>query len=261
MFHRRWLVTLVLGFAAWPALAYTIYLKDGSRIIARDKYEIRGSQAIITLPSGTESSLAADLIDVPRTEQANLSRLGGTAIVIEGGEARDLQQTPPPPPKPKLQDLIEKDDGLLRGPATPAPQVLAAPVGGAAMAEAERRGHSQPYSRAPYPDTEIAAQILESVSKRGIAGVAVHRGATPSEPVLAFETGTEGSVFKAILASCYALLEMQATSPGTIDSFDVVCETSDGQPAGRFTLTPKLADDIVSRRYEITRFYVENVQF
>jgi len=261
MSYRRSLVLLVLAFAAWPALAYTIYLKDGSRIVARDKYEVRGELAIITLPSGTETSLAADQIDVPRTEQANQSRLGGTAVVIEGGKATELQQAPPPPKKPQLQDLLQAKDGELRGPSTPAPSVRAAPVGSAAAAASESRAARAATSRAPFPDTELAAQIIQSLTSRGVAGVAIQRGRDPKEPLLEFETGTEGSVFKAILASCYALLDLQKSRPGAIDSFDVLCETPDGQPGGRFTLTPQLADDIVSRRYEITRFYVDNLRF
>lgn len=254
----RSVAALVLALAAGPALAYTIYLKDGSRLIAKDKYVIRGSQAIITLPSGTQTSLAADQIDVPRTEKANESRLGGTAMVIEGGRATELQQAAPPPPKPQLTDLLRQNEGELRGPSTPAPTAGEAPLTPAA---ALRAREAQERARVPFPDTKLAADMLGILTERGASGVAVYRGGDARRPMLAFETGTEASVFKAIVASSATLLQLRAARPGVVDGFEVVCETVSGQSGGRFDLTPELAEAIVSRRYEITRFYVENVQF
>ncbi|HMB52750.1 MAG TPA: hypothetical protein VKU40_05500, partial [Thermoanaerobaculia bacterium] len=79
MRHRRLaFVALAVAvlLAALPAAAYTIYLKDGSRMIARDKYEIKGDQAVFVLQSGTRTTIDLDEIDVARTEKANESNLG-----------------------------------------------------------------------------------------------------------------------------------------------------------------------------------------
>jgi len=254
----RLVAAIALALAAGPALAYTIYLKDGSRIVAKEKYEIQGELAIITLPSGTKSSMPADQIDVPRTEKANVSRLGGTAMVIEGGQATELQHAPPPPPKPQLSDLLRQNEGELRGPRTAAPPVADVPLTPAA---ALRAREDKERARTPFPDTKLAADILEVLTARGATGVAVYRGANVRKPLLAFETGTEASVFKAILASSAALLHLRGERPGVFDGFEVLCENAAGQSGGRFDLTHELADAIVSRRYEITRFYVDNVQF
>jgi len=256
----RLVLALALALAAAPAFAYTIYLKDGSRIVAKVKYEVRGSQAIITLPSGTQSSIAADQIDIERTDKANESRLGGTAMVIEGGQATELQQAAPPPPKPKLQDLLRQNEGELRGPVGTAPQP-ADPDAPLTPAAALRRSEAAKQARQPYPDTALAGELLQLLTGRGATGMAVYRGADARRPLVAFEASSEASVFKAILASSAALLQLQSRRPGAIDGFEVVCETSGGQSGGRFDLTPHLAEEIVSRRYEITRFYVENVKF
>jgi hypothetical protein len=253
----RLVAAIALALAAGPALAYTIYLKDGSRIAAKQKFEVRGSLAIITLPSGTQTSMPADQIDFARTEKANESRLGGTAMVIEGGQATELQQAPPPPPKPKLTDLLQQNEGELRGPVAAAPRADA-PVTPAAALRARESAQS---ARTPFPDTPLAAEILQILTARGATGVAVYRGARPTRPMLVYETATEASVFKAILASSNALLQLRGSRPGVVDGFEVVCETSSGQTGGRFDLTAELADEIVSRRYEITRFFVENVRF
>lgn len=257
MRSARLAALLALALAAGPALAYTIYLKDGSRIVAKEKYELRGDLAILTLPSGTKSSMPADQIDVARTEKANESRLGGTAMVIEGGRATELLQAAAPPAKPKLTDLLRQNEGELRGPVAAAPRAET-PVTPAAALRARESAQS---ARAPFPDTALAAEILQILTARGAGGVAVYRGERPTRPMLVFETSTEASVFKAILASSNALLQLRGSRPGAVDGFDVVCESSSGQSGGRFDLTAELADEVVSRRYEITRFYVENVRF
>lgn len=255
----RLAAALALALATGPALAYTIYLKDGSRLVAKDRYEVQGELAIITLPSGTKSSIPIGEIDVARTERANESRLGGTAIVIEGGEARELKHSPPPPPKPQLQDLIRAQEGELRGledaPAAPAANAPLTP------ASRLRQSESAAKRRQPYPDTQLAAEILQTLAGRGVTAVRVHASGNAQRPLLVFETVTEAAVFKAIVASANTLLQIQGKRPGAIRGFDLVCESAGGQSGGRFDLSLELAEAIVSRRYEITRFYVENVQF
>src|SRR5947199_1264929 len=53
------------------ASAYTIFLKDGSSLVARQKYTVQNGRAIIILLNGTETFVALDKIDIPRTDAAN----------------------------------------------------------------------------------------------------------------------------------------------------------------------------------------------
>lgn len=252
---NRPLALLVLALFATPVLAYTIYLKDGSRLVAQEKYVIDGDQAVIVLPSGTLSMIAASEIDVERTEEANQSRLSGTAMVIEGGFVTDIKETAPPPKRVTLQDKIRSNEAGMR-PAPARMPVVSAPRTGTSSS---RKG--QAFERALYPNTGLATDILGFAAARGVSGLAVYRGETAKRPLLVFATGSEGSVFKALVVSSNALLFMQNTRPGTMDAFEVLCETDDGASAGRFILTSQLAADLVAGHYEITRFYVDNVIF
>ena len=68
----------LLGLLAAASLllataAYTIVLKDGSTLVAKEKYTVQNGRAIITLLNGTQTFVPADRIDVKRTEQANRS--------------------------------------------------------------------------------------------------------------------------------------------------------------------------------------------
>ena len=251
------LAVFAAALAAAPAFAYTVYLKDGSRIVAREKYVVRGSLALITLPSGTQSSIAAAEIDVARTEQANKSNLG-TAVAIEGGKAVELQKHAPQQQQPKLQDFIRSNAGGLRAPAQTAPP----PVNRQdTPAAALHKGERSPATRAPLADTELAGEIRGFITSRGVTAVDVHQGVAAKRPLLVFGTSSEGALFKALVVASNTLLHFESTKPGTIEGFEVLCETPDGGLGGRFDLTPKLAADLVSGRYEITRFFVENVRF
>lgn len=248
------LVALVL--AAAPAWAYTIFLKDGSSIQAQEKYQVQGDLALIRLQSGTTSSIPLAEIDVARTEAANQNRYDSTTMVIEGGQATGLKTDVEAPRKQTLSDLIrERSDGELRAPeAASAPRAVPdVPVAAARLAA------TRP-SRAPYPDTGVATQLLAFVSARGISAVSVHRGRRADAPMLAFETASEGSVFKAIVAGASALVQARAAG-AEISGVEVVCETPDGGTGGSFDLTPELARRVLAGEYEITRFFVENVRF
>src|SRR5689334_16738430 len=86
----RLAVTALLVLAAGPVHAYTIYLKDGSSIEAREKYTVQGNTAVIIMTNGSQSRLPMSQIDVARTQSGNASDFG-SATVLRG---------PAPAPQP-----------------------------------------------------------------------------------------------------------------------------------------------------------------
>ncbi len=260
MSRTRSLTLLALALFAAPALAYTIYLKDGSRIIAREKYTVKGERAILILESGTRSSMPFDEIDIPRTDKANETNVG-TAIVFEDGKAVQLERNAAQPPaQPRLQDLIRSNSAGVRDNATApaaAPSVLPA-----AVATQEPKRSSRPTeANIAHPDPGLAGELRGFVTARGITAVQVYRGADDTHPRLVFGTGSEGAVFKALLVSANALLHFQSVRPTAVQGIEIECESSDGGLGARLLLNPQQASDIVTGRTEITRFFVENVQF
>ena len=101
-------LTLLLLLVALPVSAYTVYLKDGAQLIAKQAPEIRGDMAIITLQNGTQSSLPASEIDLERTRLANQSDLG-SALILEGGEFTADPASPEPKREERLSDLITRN--------------------------------------------------------------------------------------------------------------------------------------------------------
>ncbi len=241
--------------AAAPALAYTIVLKDGSRVQAKEKYVIRGKLAIITLPSGTESSLAASQIDVARTEDANRNKMGGTAMEIAGGRTKDFKPAAPPPQKqPRLEDLIRSKEAAIQIP-------VARPAGSPVTRAMDGGKKSSSSTHVMLPDSALAGTIRGLVTSRGMTAVEVYRGDSPTRPLLVYQTLSEGAVFKALVTAANALVQIQKQEPGKVDGFRILCETDNGSLGAKFRLTPEQAAGILSGRYEITRFFVDNVEF
>jgi len=252
---RLWMF-LLATLLATPAFAYTIYFKDGSQIQAKEKYVVQGRMAIITQLSGTRTSFPLAEIDVARTEEANQGGLG-TAILIQDGKATDLAKaTPPPPARPQLGDLIQ------RGAAGVAPAAGEAPATGAARRPPgfDDRAASAATQRAQFGDTAVAATIRERAATQGLP-VTVARGSRPNRPLLVFETESEANVFRALLTASAALEDVRAAHGGRVDAFEILCETSSGSAAGRFTLTPARAAELLSGSADLARFYFENVEF
>ncbi len=255
---------LVLALVAAPSWAYTIYLKDGTRLIAREKYTVEGDLAILYQPSGTKSSIPFAQVDVKRTEEANLGQLSATAFAIEGGDVTDLKKdTKPVVVKPRIQDLIKSDAAGIRADRTaaaPAP-LLPTAATRAASAAGAKAGAAKSGSRSAFGNVGLAGEMRGFVTARGITAVEVYAGTSPTWPLIVYGTGSEGAVFKALLTGANLLLHFNGARPAEIDGLEIVCESSDGGSGGRFTLTPQQASEIVSGKTEITRFYVENVQF
>ena len=115
--------------------------------------------------------------------------------------------------------------------------------------------------RAPYRDLELANDLQAELITRGAAGD-VYQGSTGSRVRVEIETRSEGAVFKALLAAAHGLLMVRERFPGKVEALELRCVVpEDGSLAGRFTLSPVVAADLTAGRIDLTRFYVENVEF
>jgi hypothetical protein len=258
-------LALLLALMAMPAFAYTIYLKDGSRLIAKEKYEVRGDLAIFIQDSGTQASIPFDQIDVKRTDEVNIDNVG-TAYVIEGGQATDLRKSDTKAPSQKrIQDMIRDNEAGIR-PEVASPTALQVLPAATATTPSPTNSAVRAKVRSgiayqPFPDRALAGEIRGFVTGRGMTAVEVYAGTSATRPLLVYGTSSEGAVFKALLTAANALLHFQSARPGAIDGIELLCETPDGGLGGRFSLSPEQASDIVSGKTEITKFYVDNVIF
>lgn len=262
---RTALILLLALLVGSPLAAYTIYLKDGSRIIAREKYTIEGDKAVIVLQSGTRSFIAADQIDVPRTEEANQTTLG-SAVVIEGREKRELAQDErlqaEPPRERGLGDFIRERHSPEEGQyQLPEPRQ---PVGGRDDAPRSSRGgwlDLTTVRRQPYGTTEIADELDTFLRGQGLQKFEILQGSRPERPLLRVTTAYEEDVLTALIHSASALLEVRDRFGDSVEALEVLMLKETEEKGGQFVLTPELAQQLISRRIEPHRFFVQHVQF
>lgn len=262
---RTLLCLLLAATLAVPAFAYTIYLKDGSRIIAQERYEVVDGKAILVLQNGTQVSYDASLIDVERTRRANANGNYGTAVIFEDGKA--VESATPPAERPAtLSDLIQRRgedlrgqpgaqrDGVITGDEAPAPARRA----GSAPAPAARRAASTA------PETmnaELAGELRQYFRTRGLNEVAVFRGSAEGSALVQVTTASEGAVFRSLAVGAKALQDIGERQDVGLDVLELAMATPSGENAGRFSITPEMADELISKQSDVTSFYLRYVQF
>ncbi len=253
------LVALALALLAAPAAAYVIILKDGTQVITRDLYRVENGKARFVLQNGTESFLELQEIDIPKTDEANRVNYSG-AMVLDTGKVEQFKEGTPTPRAPKLADLIAaRGDGGLR--ALPSTRRSEPDRSGRPM---QTSAGYQDLTRFPHTtmrDTDVSTSLLAFFQAQNVEGVVIYQGTRERVPLVEITTGSEAAVFRGLLVSANALLATRDKHRDRVDSLQVVLITPQGSRAGQFELSPEDAAGLASRRLELTRFYVDNVQF
>ncbi|HET9209818.1 MAG TPA: hypothetical protein VFR03_05440 [Thermoanaerobaculia bacterium] len=240
------------------ATAYTVVLKDGSTLIAKEKYKVQNGRAIITLIGGTQTFVPVSQIDVPKTEQAN--KLGlGTGVLIPGSP-QDIGTVPAQPRKDEtLADLIHKN---AAGPREVQGNKRKDPAAAGKLVKTKAGFNDlAAFPRKPYSHPEVTAQLQQFFHSQGFDEVEIWEGTQSDRPLIEITTGSEGSVFKALSTTANGLLQVQSAFPNRLSAFEVLLTTPARERAGQFELTPEMATDLVSKKMDVTAFFVKNVQF
>lgn len=253
------LAALALALVAAPLAAYTVYLKDGSKIVAKDKYRVDGDKAIITLVNGTESFLELSEIDVARTEEANKNDYG-TAVVLEGVAPPKA----PPPAAPEgdktLSELIQERGARMRElpevrrdePAADESNAPRTPGGWIDLTGLPRQ---------PYSEDNVAGELKSFLHSQGIDSAKVFQGTAPGRPFVEIPASSEAGVFRALSVCANALLHARDRFGERVKGLELLMLTPNQERGGQFLLTPEQAVDLAARREEVAAFFLHNVQF
>lgn len=241
-----------------PLTAYVVVLQDGSRMVAEKEYEVRDGKAIITLPNGTETFIDADEIDREATLKAN--RQGyDKAVVIEGGDTRQVKTAPEATERRKtLADLagpgtrVDRLEPHRRGARERESGAARTPAGYPDLSSLPPR---------PFHDLDLASEVQRFFRGQGVDGVDLYQGSGPSRLYAEITTNSEASVFRTLEVAAEALLAALDSHPGELAALELFLATADRERAGQFVVTPELARELVGGEVEISRFYVEHVQF
>jgi hypothetical protein len=249
----------LLAVAPLLAAGYTVILKDGSRIVARQKYTVQKDRAIMTLLNGTQTFVPLSQIDVKRTEEANKDGYGG-AVVLPG-TPQDVGGPAPETRKDKtLADLITDRAAAPRELPTSRRERADEPAGTVRKTKAGFLDFAT-LARRPFPHAEVVAELQQFFRGQGTESVELYHGTRADLVLVEISTNSEGSVFKTLSTAANALLHIRDAFPGRVAAFELLMTTPERERAGQFTLTPEMATDLVSKKVDVTAFFVRNVEF
>jgi len=257
---RTLLIAVLIAVTAAPIFAYSIYLKDGSRLIAREKFRIEENKAIIVLQNGTQTFIDIEEIDIPRTKEANKNRYG-TAFVIEDGKLTEAPVTQVEE-KQGLTDVSRKTEAPAR---TRPPATRASGAETVSAADVQRTAAGvvdlSVFPRAPYRNLEISAETSRFLRALGIDQFQIYQGTESQRAFLEMTANSESSVFRGLEAAADTLLHLRNQYEGQIEVLEVLLISSNRERAGQFVLTAETATDLTEKSLDAPTFFIENVQF
>ncbi len=239
---------LVVAVVA-AAQGYVVILKSGHKIRCQEPMRIEGSNAVLTLATGTLASYPLQLVDLVETERYNQLGLGSALMI----EELSVHGTPIPTPTPytSLGQHATIDGGgggapALGTTADPTP----VPTPGIKL-QAEK-----------YHDERVDQAFTRIFDEKELLIYTTSRGTQPDHFFVQTTTDSEREVFDAleIVAEAFALINRihPEISPAAVELKMV--QTS-GKPAGTFRLTPALAKELAEGETPTQTFYIKNVIF
>src|SRR4030095_5750086 len=115
--------------------------------------------------------------------------------------------------------------------------------------------------RKPYSHADVTAELQQFFHSQGAEELEIYEGTRADHLMLEITTNSEGSVFKALTTAANALLHIRDLFPNRVAAFELLLTTPERERAGQFVLTPEMATDLVSKKVDVTSFFVKNVQF
>ena len=261
MRRLKLLPILLLALATvGPLFAYTIYLKDGSTLIAREKFRVEEGKAIITLQNGTQTFIDASEIDVPRTERVNQGNYGTAFFIDEEGQVVEAPVSPVEQ-RQRLADVASRAEPTVstRSPAT-------RPETGPSTEANYHRTYTgfidlTVFPRTPYRDLDIAVETSRFLRALGVNDFKVFQGTAGQRAFLEMTTNSEASVFRSLEAAADTLIHLRNQFPDQVQEFEVLLTTSNRDRAGQFLIDAETARQLADTGVDTAAFFIQNVQF
>ena len=243
------LLTALLLSSQAALASYTVVLKDGTLIVATEKYEIQGDRALIQRENGTPTSVRLSEIDVERTEEYNSQRNLAGAVVVDGNRTRPLKLGEAPPMS--LNEALKRQKQRQKAREETPERMVKTSAGYNDLTRILRR---------PYRESEISKRMTEELRKAGLRDFEVHQGTTDNRIFLYVTTNDEKEVFQAlrVSANTYGLIHELDRS---VEAFEVLMMTGTKTRAGQFLLNSDNTPLLINQKMSVSDFFVEYVQF
>lgn len=241
-------IAILFAVGAWAAQsAYVVILRDGSRVVGREKYTVKGNNALLTLKNGTLVAIPLDHIDVRATEKLNARNLGDATPLDWADVEEEGRTAPTPTPTPSLTSLGQIRSGLGR-PVNEAARPT--PTPGIAFTGKE------------FSDAQVARAFEEGLEKSRLYLYRLGRGTRPSYLVVELQVNGKPEVDKGLLAVCEVYHILATTAPERApERVEVRMLNESGREAGLFRLAPEEAAELATGKVTAVEFFQKHVIF
>ncbi|MFV2071529.1 MAG: hypothetical protein ACC742_02605 [Thermoanaerobaculales bacterium] len=240
-------VALFLVAAIGSAGGYVVILKSGHKLRCKEPMRIEGSNAIITLSTGTMTSYPLHLVDLVETERYNQQGLGSALLI----EELTLRGTPIPTPTPRKSlgqhaSITSGNSSELGTTISPTPT----PTPGIQL------------QSIPYHDQRIDKAFSKIFDQKGLYIYRTSQGTQPDYFFVQTPTDSEREVFKAleIVAEAFVLIYglHEEIAP---DAVELEMIQTSGKAAGTFRMNREQARQLAGGDVPVQQFYIKNVIF
>lgn len=238
-------VLLLAGVASTAQAVYVVLLRNGDRLVAQEKYEVKGKSAWIKLKNGTLTSVPLALIDVKKTDALNARNLGD-AVPLDWLD-QDERPVATPTPTPSVSTL-----GKLR------PRV-GAPVGDAAR-PTPTPGIS--YRAARFSDEQVDQAFQQGLESYHLYLYRTSVGTKPTYYFMEVQVNGQEEVLRVLQATAitYHLLADKAPERAP-ERVELQLLNESGREAGLFRMSPEDAADLATGAVTPEDYFVKNVIF
>ena len=242
---RAAFLSVLLFLAAHQALAvYVVVLRNGTRIVAKEKYQVKGPNAIFATKIGTLTSVPLSQVDVTATEKANALNLGD-AQALDWVDIQRIFPTPTPTPQMSALGRIRPGIATKEGDAakpTPTPGVG--------------------YRETRYRDPQVDQAFQQGLESYHLYLYRTSEGTQPGYLFLEIQVNGQPETLKALQAvsSTYQLLAEKA--PNRLpERVEIQMINEAGKEAGLFRMSVADAAELVSGKVTPDKFFVDHVIF
>jgi hypothetical protein len=230
---------------AQQALAvYVVVLRNGARMVAKEKYQVKGPNAVFVTKIGTLIMIPLSQIDVQATEKTNALNLGDA----EALDWVDIQRVfPTPTPTSPMSALGRIRAGIATKEGDAAKPTPTPGVG---------------YREARYRDPQVDQAFQQGLESYHLYLYRTSEGTLPSYLFIEIQVNGQPETLKALQAvsSTYQLLVEKA--PNRLpERVEIQMLNEAGKEAGLFRMSAADAAELVSGKTTPDRFFVDHVIF
>jgi hypothetical protein len=236
------LVIFLLAHQAWAV--YVVVLRNGSRVIAKAKYQVKGPNAVFTTRIGTLTSIPLSQIDVEATKKANALNLGD-AQALDWVDVQKIFPTPTPTPPMSALGRIRPGIAMKVGDAarpTPTPGVA--------------------YRDTRYRDPQVAQAFQQGLESYHLYLYRTSEGTQPDYLFIEIQVNGQAETLKALEAVSMTYQLLADKAPNRLpERVEIQMLNESGKEAGVFRISAADAADLVSGKVTADKFFIEHVIF